>query len=393
VNAHAGRYRLVDSLRGIAALMVLITHVTWFSGTVPGDAPLWPYLSRLESGVAVFFVISGFLLYRPFVKARLLDRRPLPVHAYAWRRLLRITPAFWVALTVIGIWLGVDGLWSGREIAINYGFLQLYRGPSPLNVIPQGWSMCVEIAFYALLPLWAWLMRRLPGRDFNARLRWELWMVGGLVVASVAYNAALVYSGAAGDITGLAPVTLLAALPGFLDTLGVGMLLAVVSVWIEHGREGRLPAPLAFLSRHPALCLAIAALALWAPASHIVLTGPAVVYSGSQYMERHLLNALVGAALLVPAVFGDSRQGFTRRVLGHPALLYLGVISYSVYLYHLAVITQLRDWGLSSVPLAYLTALAGAVALASVSYYLVERPALSLKRLVGSVPEPTPVKA
>ena len=359
MNSRAHRFPLVDSLRGIAALMVLVTHVTWFSGTVSGDAPLWPYLSRLESGVAVFFVISGFLLYRPFVR-----QRPLPLGTYAWRRFLRIVPAFWVALAVIAIWQGVTQLWSPHELAINYGFLQLYRGASPFNVIPQGWSLCVEIAFYAALPLWAWLVRR------NARS--EIVPVAGLIVASLAYNVVFVQTV---DIKDLAPNALLAALPGFADTLGLGMLLAVVSVT----RSDNLPRPIAFLARHPALCLLIAALALWLPATHIVLTGPSVHYSAAQYLERHVLNAIVGAALLIPCAFGDEREGLTRRVLGHPTLRYLGLISYSVYLYHLAVITQLRDWGLHSVPLAYVLAAAGAVAVASVSYYLVERPALSLK--------------
>jgi peptidoglycan/LPS O-acetylase OafA/YrhL len=381
VNARTDRFPLVDSLRGIAALMVLVTHVTWFSGTVSGDAPLWPYLSRLESGVAVFFVISGFLLYRPFVA-----RRPLPLTAYAWRRFLRIVPAFWVAITVVAIWQGVDQLFTPREIGINYGFLQLYRGASPFNVIPQGWSMCVEIAFYAALPLWAWLVRR--------HARSALWPVVGLIAAGLAYNVAFVHTV---DITGLGPSVLLAALPGFADTLGLGMLLAVVSVTRGHD----LPRPLAFLARRPALCLLIAALALWLPARHIVLTGPAVHYSAAQYLERHVLNAIVGAALLIPCVFGDGREGATRRVLGSRALRYLGLISYSVYLYHLAVITQLRDWGVHSAALAYVFAFAGSVVVGSVSYYAVERPALSLKRLVGPPPdqareealaEPAPVK-
>src|SRR3954470_11375330 len=183
--------------------MIVATHVAWFSGSVSSDATALPYLSRLEAGVAVFFVISGFLLYRPFVKARLLDRPAVSTRAYAWRRFLRIVPAFWVALTLIAIWRGIDQLWNPRELAINYGFLQLYRGASPVNVIPQGWTLSVEVAFYAALPLWAWLMRRLPGQDFNARLRWELGMVGGLVLGSLAYNAVLVYTGAVGGLNTL----------------------------------------------------------------------------------------------------------------------------------------------------------------------------------------------
>jgi peptidoglycan/LPS O-acetylase OafA/YrhL len=400
VNARAHQFPLVDSLRGIAALMIVATHVAWFSGSVSSDATALPYLSRLEAGVAVFFVISGFLLYRPFVKARLLDRPAVSTRAYAWRRFLRIVPAFWVALTLIAIWRGIDQLWNPRELAINYGFLQLYRGASPVNVIPQGWTLSVEVAFYAALPLWAWLMRRLPAQNFNARLRWELGMVGGLVLGSLAYNAVLVYTGAVGGLNTLAPVPLLASLPGYLDHLGLGMLLAVLSVWIEHARDGRLPQPIAFLARFPSMCWLIAITCLWIGGMRLALPGPGSAYTAGEYMERHLLNSVIAVALVLPAVFGATRQGLTRRVLGHPVLLYFGLISYSFYLYHLAVVDQLRDWGLNDLHVGpaylrwYVLTVAGAALLGSVSYYLVERPALSLKGIVRPrpVPERAPVK-
>jgi peptidoglycan/LPS O-acetylase OafA/YrhL len=91
-------------------------------------------------------------------------------------------------------------------------------------------------------------------------------------------------------------------------------------------------------------------------------------------------------------VFGDSRQGLTRRVLGSPVLVYLGLISYGFYLFHFAVIDQLIEWKLQDVNVLppylrwYVVALVGAVLMGSLSYYLVERPALSLKRLVGPRP-------
>jgi peptidoglycan/LPS O-acetylase OafA/YrhL len=388
VNARADRFPLIDSLRGIAALMIVATHVGWFSGVVTDGSVLRPYLTRLEAGIAVFFVISGFLLYRPFVKARLLDAPPVPTRAYAWRRFLRIVPAFWVAVTVVALWIGIDELWHPRELVINYGFLQLYRGASVANVIPQAWTLCVEVTFYAALPLWAWLMRRLPARDLAGRLRWELGLVGALVAGSLAYNALLVYSGATGRIT-LAPGPVLSALPGFLDHLGLGMLLAVASVWIEQARDGRLPQPLAFLARYPSVCWAIAAVALWFGATQIGLSGNGdETYTPAQFMGRHLLNSLIAVALILPAVFGKERRGFPRRVLGHPALMYVGLVSYGFYLFHFAVIMQLRRWGLDSPALWYPAAVAGALLLGSLSYYLVERPALSLKRLVGPRPDP-----
>lgn len=59
-----------DGLRAIAALSVLVFHAGYFSRANEGEAGLSPYLARLNVGVAVFFVISGFLLYRPLLAAR-----------------------------------------------------------------------------------------------------------------------------------------------------------------------------------------------------------------------------------------------------------------------------------------------------------------------------------
>jgi peptidoglycan/LPS O-acetylase OafA/YrhL len=371
LNARTHRYPLVDSLRGIAALMVVGAHIGWYSGIVKDGSPVRPYLSRLEAGVAVFFVISGFVLYRPFVKARLTGRPPVPLRTYAWRRFRRIVPAFWVAITVVALWLGVHELSTPRELVMNYGVLQLYNGATLANVIPQGWTLCVEVAFYALLPLWAWLIRRR-----------ELLAAAGLVVAGLAYNAVIVWSGAADPIS-LAPKPILAALPGYLDHLGLGMVLAVISL-----RE-TVPRPIEFFARRAWLCWLIAAAAIVLGATAIGLEGAGdEVYTPAQYMARHVLNSILALGLLLPAIFGSG--GAVRRFLAHPVMLYLGLVSYGIYLYHFAVIIQLRRWGLESPVLWPFAAAGGAVLLGSLSYFLVERPA-SRHELPRAQP-PTPMK-
>lgn len=386
MNARTDRFFLLDSLRGVAALMVLATHVAF---VLPPGSWARPYQARLEAAFAVFFVISGFLLYRPFVKARLLGGTPVAVRAYAWRRFLRIVPAFWVAVTVIAVWIGVENAFTPHNVLVNYGFLQLYRGTSHANVIPQGWTLCVEVAFYALLPLWALTMRHAPGRDFRGRLRSELVVVSLVIAGSLAWNAVLVYGGFVDRIP-FEPTPILAALPGYMDHIGLGMLLAVLSVWFQR-RGGPLPEPLRFLARFPSVCFAIALAAIWIGAARIGLTGrQGELYSHGQYIERHVLNSVIAVAMVLPAVFGDSREGLTRRILGSRVLVFLGLISYGFYLYHVAVIDQLISWKLYDVSFSfwlwYLLAGLGAVVLGALSYYLVERPALSLKRLVPPRP-------
>ena len=110
----------------------------------------------------------------------------------------------------------------------------------------------------------------------------------------------------------------------------------------------------------------------------------------AQYFARHALFGLVALGMLLPAVFGDYRRGWVRRLLGNRALLHFGMVSYGVYLWHLAWIIQLVHWDLGShevigpsftwLPIV----VGGAWILGSLSYYLVERPALAQK------PAPSP---
>jgi peptidoglycan/LPS O-acetylase OafA/YrhL len=168
------------------------------------------------------------------------------------------------------------------------------------------------------------------------------------------------------------------------------MLLAVISVWVLDRRDGALPQPLRVLARFPSLAWAIAAAAFVGGALWLGLHD---VYTPTEYMGRHLLNSVIAIAVLIPAVFGDPRRGLTRRILANRAIVYLGLISYGFYLFHWAVIQQLFRWKLegrigflTSYPAWFVTALAGALVLGSLSYYVVERPALSLKRLVPPRP-------
>src|SRR4051794_25208005 len=97
------RFPLFDGLRAIAALSVLVYHTSAYSGA-QRESIVAPVLARLNTGVVIFFAISGFLLYRPFVAARM-DARPGPgTFKYARRRFLRIVPAYWVALTILAFY-------------------------------------------------------------------------------------------------------------------------------------------------------------------------------------------------------------------------------------------------------------------------------------------------
>jgi peptidoglycan/LPS O-acetylase OafA/YrhL len=402
MDPRSDRFPLMDSLRGIAALMVLAVHTSALAGALGPDAAVQPYVPRLEAAFTIFFVVSGFLIYRPFVRARLRgEPPPMRLRAYGWRRFLRVVPAYWVALTAVTIWLGLGGVFSFDGVFIYYGFAQVYRDAWTEGGLPQGWTLSVEVAYYSLLPLYVLVMQRVRSTDPARRMRSELVGAFALIGFSFAWVSYHVLLGDT-DVLSYSPVPVLSALPGYLDHIAMGMALAVVSCWLAE-RE-RLPALVRLIERWPSLSWGVAAVA-FVVAAQVMPSTPRELYTESEYLLRHVFNSIIAIGMVLPAIFGDPQRGVVRRIMANRVLLYLGLISYGFYLFHYAVILQLVrwDWGDHAFVHPYLhwffPALAGSVILGSLSYYLVERPALSLKRLVaarrapaeqGALAEPAP---
>ena len=179
MDARSGRFPLVDSLRATAALAILTFHLFGYAGalTVPVVSEV---VLRLPVGVTLFFLISGFLLYRPFVAARMAGQGLPHVGAYAWRRFLRIVPAYWAALTVVALLIKPEVF--DRPLRF-YGFLQVYDPSQALGGLAVAWSLCVEVTFYAMLPLYALAIRGLPAGTAGRRWRAE---VAGLALLTAA---------------------------------------------------------------------------------------------------------------------------------------------------------------------------------------------------------------
>jgi peptidoglycan/LPS O-acetylase OafA/YrhL len=381
VGARADRFPLFDSMRALAALGVLATHASFAAGlSNDPTSTLRPYTARLDVGVAVFFLISGFLLYRPFVKARV-EGEPRPqTLPYAWRRFLRIVPAYWVALTVTVLWLG------GREILhpdlapVYYGFAQIYDSRHILGGMKVAWTLCVEVSFYVALPVWAWAMSRIPGRTREVRMRQDAIAVAALFAAGLVYK--LVAFSIGGDPRGPE----IFVLPNFVDHFALGMGLAVASVWWADRPSPRL---VKVVERWPAMPWLLAAIAFWAVSTRIGLTGLIGERGDApRFIVRHYLYGAVAFFLLLPAVFGAPRQGLLRRWLANPVLAWLGLISYGIFLWNASVFEQFVRWRVISPGDAFsfeklcLLGLAPTVVIAAASYYVIERPALSLKRLI-----------
>ncbi len=380
MNARATRFPHFDSLRAIGALAIFGTHA-YFTLRNNAPGPLRPYAARLEVGVYIFFVISGFLLYRPFARARLSGVPGPSIGAYAWRRLLRIGPAYWVALTIIALWIGERYVFELRNAVWLYPFAQSYRPGLAVGGLSQAWSLSVEAAFYVMLPVYALALRALPLSSGAARLRAELAGVAGLAIAGFAFTT---FASAKGYTSaGLERIPLHLTLPCYLQVFAGGMGLAVVSVWYQ---EREPTGWIRGLDRFPGVAWGVALLAFWVVSTQLGLDGRAEERPGTGvWVIRSALYALIGLAVVIPAVFGDQTRGLVRRLLANRVLMWIGLVSYSLFLYHLAVLFEVDGW---DIPAKWPVSLGLALAVAAVSYYCVERPAMTLKRWVPKTPEP-----
>lgn len=376
VASHA-RFPLVDGVRAIAALTIFLYHVSFHLDLLSGNV-LSRYLANLNVGVPIFFVISGFLLYRPFVAARLEQASRPATGPYAARRVTRIVPAYWVALPIVAVMLGIESeVFTPGGIVTYFGFLQLYDPQTVTGGIGQAWTLCIEVTFYAALVFWAIGARSLPGAGRREIVRWELVSVAGLFAFSLLWQLVLAPSFDPGDRGYFAAQV---SLPVFADQFALGMGLAVISASVSAG--AKLPQPFAALERRP-WGWVVLALGLYALLG--LKTGPSGF--GWSLLDagafRHVVKGLIGACVLAPAVFGAGLGGTVRGALGWRPLLLLGLVSYSFYLYHLAFILTLDrvGWlhGLGW-PAVAGAAFACSVAVAAASYRLVEAPGIALGR-------------
>lgn len=354
-----------DPLRAVAALMVVafhITYVAYLRAGVPqsffvtyGNA-LGHLIDAMRASIYVFFALSGFLIARPFAASIVLDA-PLPrTGAYLRNRVLRVVPLFWVACTLALLIHGTAGA-TGGEIAALFGFAQVYV-PSVHDLwLGQGWTLDLEIAFYAVLPVAGaaagWLLR--------GRLR-----PGGraaLLLLGLAALGVLTLQAARSMDPRFFPAMLSAFLPG----VGLAVLEPVLAPRLRGMRGSRAVSIVLFLAG-VAVCL------VWERSG-----------ARSQALQALLATAAGGALVAAPLVH-QWATGRCTRLLDNRPLHWIGERTYSLYLLHLFILYALAhalapDRGAVEISvLAGIPTMAFSMAAAAVSYRLVERPFLALRR-------------
>ena len=441
--AERRHFACFDGYRAVAACAIVMFHVAYVSGLALRHPTAGLFFARMDVGVPLFFVISGFLLYRPFVVAHLAGRPAPLTKAFLARRLLRIVPAYWAALAVV-VLIGSKHIASAGDAVIYFGFLQIYDSHHLGGGIPQAWSLCTEMTFYLALPVYAWAVRRAahgrraarawrslsgagpaqplqtdgghavvghaidgpaidgpaiaaterlnagPAIDATERLNAghaidgrlvvvEAWAVAAVFAGGLAVRAAIAF----GDLQRPFDARL-DWLPATMDLFAIGMALAVAVAWEEQG--GRLPRPLMSAGRHPWLCWTGAAAAYVVVSVMVFSTRDlGAPFRPGQVMGRQVLYGVIAVLFVIPGVVGDDDRTGPRRLLSGRVITVVGLVSYGIYLVHNAVIDEYISHThakLLHAPFASLLVVAVVgTALAAAALHLgVERPALSLKR-------------
>jgi peptidoglycan/LPS O-acetylase OafA/YrhL len=366
----------LNAARAIGAVMVVLTHSAFNTGQI-NHGWVGAVLARLDFGVTIFFVLSGFLLSRPWFLTTALGRPAPSSRHYFWKRALRILPLYWVVV-VLALTLDPANEDMGwQDWLANLTFTQLYRPDLLPSSLTQMWSLCTEVAFYLALPLLCWFLTWRPRRgEHELHLPTVLGRSAVLFALGVAWQAAVAQiPGNEGHYAQW--------LPGYLPWFLVGVGFAAVSASLAVDPRDH---PLERLGHDLVGCWILATAVFAIAASP--LAGPRTLLTpgGWEAGPKVALYAVAGGLYLLPLVFGPERRGWVRTQLSGPVLFWLGEISYGIFAIHMLVLNGVFRW----LDIEYFTgrfvAVAGltltiTVALATISYYSFERRIMRFKNV------------
>lgn len=347
----------LDGLRGIAVLMVLLTHA-WSLGGSPlyalGDVALSTLLSMLITGVELFFVLSGFLVARRFVAAAELGRPRPSLRRYARDRVFRIVPLYWFVLLLVPLvmtpWLVAESrVYSLDGLGAFVSYLPMLSALFPWSfsqffVITPVWTLTIEVMFYALVPFTAlWFARRrwmvaLPA-SLALSLGWLAFLRSGLGTDLAVWFGSIGNPEVPGRDFGR--IVLSTQLPTFAFAFAAGMTVAAVVVARDTaGPEATPPAGARWVV--PAGVI-VTAVTLWVLGTIERQEGPwdpFVVVRGDEpallafYFMQHVAP-VVGFTLVLAGLVLDLRP---HPIIGAAPFRVLGILGYGIYLWHFPVL-------------------------------------------------------
>ena len=365
----------LEGLRGVAMLLVLIFHTdTLLRLLRPAGAAEWvsPAAALVRNGgdlgVDLFFVLSGFLLTLPFVRAASAPKTP-SIRRYLERRVLRILPLYYLVVVVATLYHTTQPADLLRGVPY-LAFMNAVPGLTDPLLPFSGvwWSLATEAEFYIVLAIAVSLCRTAAGR---------MLAIAGLVAWTAGYAAWL--SGGfrlatSGQWT--LGFSLFGRAPFFLAGWAVALL------FVRYGRVGRRQRSLAADLGVVCVAAALAFVAQWVVSfGSMTQTAP---WHGYHVLEAALCAGLLWFLVATPTHF--------QRLLTSWPPVKLGVLSYSMYVWHPAVMgfvlltasragLSLSGWTWGTV-LTVAGAWIGCIAVSALTYRAVERPFLRRKELL-----------
>jgi peptidoglycan/LPS O-acetylase OafA/YrhL len=389
----------VFGIRGLAALALLTVHVAMFSGlfgTKAFGTPRPPsnflgafFVSGFPSFIGVFFVLPAMYLYLPIAKA-IIAGTPRPAQRNAFlRRLFRLLPAYYAMYAVTLVALNreaIDGLWYVlRPVLLLHVYLPNPVVPNMINGMEITWTVPSMVQWYLALPLIAWVVHRFAARGATPAIRARrlLLPVPILIVIGVGWLFLVKANGWDNRILFWWP-------QGFAPTIGIGMALAVLLALAQVSPKDTPKLFEVVAARPYAFWLGAVAVYLVNCARPFSVIGMDAIYSTSGLLVTYVMVALFGLLTALPLVTPGVRQpALVGLVLNNRPVVHLGRVSYGIYLWHFAVmhfylqpgavlgghVRPIRElYGkVGFVELETVTVL-GTVAIATLSYYLLERP-------------------
>ncbi|GAB3947871.1 acyltransferase family protein [Corynebacterium tapiri] len=349
---NARRIDCLEGLRAVAAWGVLVTHVAFQTGLDPASH-LGGILARFDYFVAVFFVLSAFVLWRSF-----LTRDRPAVARYARSRFSRIVPAYLAAVLAVVVFVPEAATASASQILANLTLTQLYVPQALMPGLTHLWSLGVEVAFYLVLPLIALLIGRVP-----RRVRIACFAAVGVLSLGWSFLPFVEAVGAGDSQAANRQIWP----PAYASWFAVGLIAAEcegrVPGWLQRAFRRRLPWWLLALA-----CAWVASRPWFGP---LGLDHP----SPGEFARRILLGALFGFAVVVPYALAPS-SGW----LASEPMITLGRWSYSLFLWHVAVLAFVFPLlGLGYFQGGFVQVLVVSTVLsvlvAALSYEFIERPA------------------
>ncbi|MDX6670058.1 MAG: hypothetical protein QOI91_421 [Solirubrobacteraceae bacterium] len=355
----------LDGVRGLAALGVFGFHIWLYGAKYTSPRLVADVFNEFRIGLICFFVLSGYLLYGAFVRAASRQDGEVSTTKYFARRAARILPAYYVSL--LGAIILLEGIASrpGVRLPPENGlplfvfFAQNYSSHTIMSLNPVTWTLCLEVAFYALLPVLGMFAYHLA----KGRWRPQAFLLLGMIGVGVVWNVlgrVLHWQQPANK-----------ALPAYLPYFAAGMLLALLlEARRQSGRPLRLSTRATWMTTLGGVALVVGN-SVW----HVL--SPGLKYDKLLVALRDI-PAGVGFALLIAAVVAG--QGMSTGWLRARWLAALGVISYGFYLWHVPLIVFVRAMSPDKPGAFVLAAIVTPLALAAgtASWFLVERPLMKV---------------